>query len=117
MKMPPDPEWYAEKAKLEDGCDVSAGLPPYIPGFVPSDADRFYNGIVVKMQIEMQRKDATIKKLCDALQWMVDNDETNEGDRPLEQYNGQTWNEINAYWIDGLNRARAALAEARGEEG
>lgn len=43
MKMPPDPEWYAEKAKQEDGCDVSAGLPPYIPGFAPSDADIYYN--------------------------------------------------------------------------
>lgn len=49
MKMPPDPEWYAEKAKQEDGCDVSAGLPPYIPGFAPSDADIYYNIQIVRL--------------------------------------------------------------------
>jgi len=50
-------------------------------------------------------------RLREALQWMVDNDETNEGDEPLYDKGGRSWNEINAYWIDGLNRARAALKE------
>lgn len=54
---------------------------------------------------------AEIERLREALQWMVDNDETNEGDEPMEEFGGQSWNEINAYWIDGLNRARAALGD------
>ncbi len=58
--------------------------------------------------IETQARE--IEQLRVALQWMVDNDETNEGEEPMEEFGGQSWNEINAYWIDGLNRARAALA-------
>ena len=54
-----------------------------------------------------------IERLREALKWFVDNDETNEGDTPLPEYGGRSWNEINAYWIDGLNRARAALGEGR----
>lgn len=53
MKMPTDPNWYVKKAKLEDGCDVSAGLPPYIPGFVPSDADRHYERVIAKYQARL----------------------------------------------------------------
>lgn len=48
-------------------------------------------------------------RLREALQWFVDNDETNEGDTPLPEHGGRTWNEINSYWIDGLNRARDLL--------
>jgi hypothetical protein len=48
-------------------------------------------------------------RLREALQWFVDNDETNEGDTPMPEHGGRTWNEINAYWIEGLNAARAAL--------
>ena len=55
-----------------------------------------------------------IERLREALQWMVDNDETNEGDEPMDEFGGQSWNEINAYWIAGLNKARAAL---KGTEG
>src|SRR5690348_11491847 len=49
---------------------------------------------------------AAAPELLEALIWMVDNDETNEGDTPMPDQGGATWNEINAYWIDGLNRAR-----------
>ena len=52
--------------------------------------------------------------LLDALKWMVENDDTNEGDMPLDHLNGQTWDEFNAYWIDGLTRARTAIAKAEG---
>ena len=48
-------------------------------------------------------------RLRESLQWFLDNDETNEGDVPMPEYGDRTWNEINEYWIDGLNRARAAL--------
>ena len=60
---------------------------------------------------EIERLRAERDRLREALQWMVDNDETNEGDEPLYDKGGRSWNEINAYWIDGLNRARAALKE------
>jgi len=33
------------------------------------------------------------------------------GDEPIEYIGGRTWNEVNAYYIDGLNRALAALKE------
>ena len=58
---------------------------------------------------EIDRLKAEVEGLREALQWMIDNDETNEGDEPMEDFGGQSWNEINAYWIEGLNRARAAL--------
>lgn len=57
---------------------------------------------------------AAAPELLEALKWMVENDETNEGDVPLPKHNGQTWNEINEFWIAGLNRARAAIAKAEG---
>ena len=53
---------------------------------------------------------ATVAALVDALEWMITNDDTNEGDTPMPELGGQTWDEFNAYWIEGLNRARAALA-------
>jgi hypothetical protein len=49
-------------------------------------------------------------RLREALLWFIENDETNEGDTPLPEHGGKTWNEINAYWIDGLRKAKAALA-------
>jgi hypothetical protein len=58
---------------------------------------------------------ASAPELLEALEWMVANDETNEGDTPMPEYGGRSWNEINAYWLDGLNRARAAIAKARGQ--
>ena len=60
--------------------------------------------------IETQARE--IERLREALQWMVDNDETNEGDEPIDEFGGRSWNEINAYWIAGLNKARAALGES-----
>jgi hypothetical protein len=54
-------------------------------------------------------------ELLEALQWMVENDDTNEGDEPLDHLGGATWNEFNAYWIEGLNKARAAIAKARSQ--
>jgi hypothetical protein len=60
---------------------------------------------------EIERLRAERDRLREALQWMVDNDDTNTGDEPLYDHGGLSWNEINAYWIAGLNRARAALGE------
>jgi len=58
---------------------------------------------------------AAAPELLEALQWMVANDETCEGDEPLNDHSGVTWNEINSFWIGGLNKARAAIAKATGE--
>jgi hypothetical protein len=64
---------------------------------------------------EIANLEAERDRLREALQWMVDNDETNEGDAPMPELGGQSWNDINAYYIDGLNRARAALKETGDE--
>lgn len=58
--------------------------------------------------------DELIAELLACLKWMVENDETNEGDEPLEGHHGATWNELNAYWIDGKRRAEAVIAKAEG---
>ena len=67
-----------------------------------------------KQRVERQAQH--ILNLRTALQWMVNNDETNQGDWPLEAHGGHTWNELNGYWIDGLNRAKAALDEDSGDD-
>lgn len=48
---------------------------------------------------EIESLRAREERLREALQWYIDNDETNEMD------------EENAFWIAGRERARAALAE------
>lgn len=58
---------------------------------------------------------ASVHALLESLIWMVENDDTNEGEAPVESLGYQSWNDYNAYWIEGLNRARAAIAKARGE--
>jgi hypothetical protein len=64
---------------------------------------------------ELRRLHEANAELLEALKWYVENDETNEGDDPLEKSErineGETWNSINAFWIEGLNKARAAIAK------
>jgi hypothetical protein len=64
---------------------------------------------------ELERLYEANQAMLSALKWMVENDETNEGDQPVESLGGQSWNEYNAYWIDGLNKARAAIAKGEKE--
>ena len=71
---------------------------------------------LVHTEQRVERQARHILNLREALQWMVDNDKTYEGDEPLERHGGRTWNELNAYYIAGLNRARAALAEESGDD-
>jgi hypothetical protein len=69
------------------------------PSLLPEDAENL-------------RLIAAAPELLEALIWMVENDETCEGDEPLRDHHGLTWNEINAEFIAGLNKARAAIAKA-----
>lgn len=69
------------------------------------------------MQDDKATKDEVIRELVEALQWYIENDETNEGSEPIRNpyrpsLNGQTWDEINGYWIAGKRRAEAALRKA-----
>lgn len=50
-------------------------------------------------------------KSKNALQWYIENDEVNEGDIPLEQFGGQTWDELNAFWIKGKHTAKEVVKE------
>lgn len=54
-----------------------------------------------------------VARLIEALEWYIENDDTNEGDTPLCDHNGLTWNEINREWLEGKQRAIAAIARAR----
>ena len=85
-------------------------------GVFGSDETKTDTVIHAHMQVaaaEIERLRTENAALRAALQWMVDNDETNEGDEPMPEYGGQTWNGINAYYIAGLNRARDALGQGR----
>lgn len=55
----------------------------------------------------------TLELALEALEWMVENDDTNEGDEPIDRLGGQSWNEYNSYWLDGLNNARASITALR----
>ena len=50
-------------------------------------------------------------KMVESLKWFISEDETNRGDEPMSEYGGRSWNEINAYWIAGLDNAIAILEE------
>lgn len=74
----------------------------YLPdGWLAFEGWRFYTTVTTP---------DTVAALVEALEWMIANDDTNEGDTPLPEHGNRTWNEINEYWIDGLNKARAVLA-------
>jgi hypothetical protein len=65
------------------------------------------------LEAEATRLHSVNAELLEALKWMVANDDTNEGEDPVERLGGQSWNEYNSYWIDGLNKARSAIAKAQ----
>ena len=77
----------------------------------PSRGSPRWSDTMDKAADEIERLLAERDRLREALKWFIDNDETNEGDAPLPEHGGRSWNDINAYWIDGLNRARTALKE------
>ena len=59
---------------------------------------------------------ARISELEEVLSWYVDNDDTNEGDQPVEHLGGLTWDEVNAPWIGMLRRAEALLGRQQDDD-
>ena len=58
----------------------------------------------------IEELEAKLAEAADVIEWFIVNDETNEGDEPMPERGNRSWNEINGYWIDGLNRGRSLLA-------
>ena len=71
-------------------------------------------GLGTGKEQSLARLIAAAPDLLEALVWMVENDDTNEGDTPINRFGGASWNDVNAHWIKGLNKARAAIAKATG---
>lgn len=94
-------EWTGERLigsdLYSDGCHED------VIGFEPFEGHNFGYGPHIRSNKALI---SAAPELLEALEWMVANDETNEGDE---------WEEINRFWIDGLNRARAAIAKAKGQ--
>lgn len=61
-------------------------------------------------KLEMTDKEK-IEEACAIIRWFVENDETNQGDEPLEQFGGDSWDDINAYYIEGLRKANKFLRD------
>ena len=43
-------EWLEKRAALEGDSEISAGIPTYVPPFIPSDADRYYSAVIGQYQ-------------------------------------------------------------------
>lgn len=101
-KHTPGP-WSVTGKQFSGSVRVSAGSGSDLNGLVAiCDA-----GDYARSKVEgaaNARLIAAAPELLEALVWMVANDDTNEAD------------EGNAYWVDGLHRARAAIAKATGEK-
>lgn len=64
----------------------------------------------------LEAQEARIAELEACLKWFIDNDETNEGEEPMAEYGGRSWDEMNAFWLDGRNRARSALSKPQEQD-
>jgi hypothetical protein len=74
LKLEITKEWLEKRAALEGDSEIGAGLPTYVPPFIPSEADRYYGAIIAKMQAalashtsSLAEKDARIAELEAAL--------------------------------------------------
>ncbi|MFK0330875.1 hypothetical protein ACIQUB_07105 [Rhizobium sp. NPDC090275] len=63
MKLPITKEWLEKRAALENGHEISAGKPDYVPGFVPSAADRHYSMLIEIYDARIAELQATIDRL------------------------------------------------------
>ena len=92
----------------ENRCEPPPETPNYVVHVSDDAAGIQWRGI--RYRLSALTPPATVAALVEALEWMITNDDTNEGDTPMPELGGQTWDEFNASGIEGLNRARAALA-------
>ena len=65
MKLDITKEWFEQKAAKEGDLEIGAGLPTYVPPFIPSEADRYYGRIITNMQAEIDTLKMGIKRLSD----------------------------------------------------
>lgn len=65
MKLDITKEWLEKLAAAEGDEDPTTGKPEYIPGFVPSAADRHYGRIIAAYQARVSELEAGIKRLSD----------------------------------------------------
>lgn len=49
MNMNLTKEWFEKMTALEGELEIGAGVPDYLPGFIPSDADKHYGALVEKL--------------------------------------------------------------------
>lgn len=68
MKMPIDKEWFEKRAAAEGDHAIGAGNPEYIPGFIPSDADRHHDRIASGLLSRIARLEADNLRMLKALE-------------------------------------------------
>ena len=79
-------------------------------------AERNYVNDVVNTYVEQVKElEAKLAKAVEHIEWFISEDETNRGDEPIDSLRGQTWNEVNAYWLENLDDAIAFVEELKKE--
>lgn len=58
MKLPIDKEWFEKRAAAEGDLEIGAGLPTYVPPFIPSDADRYYGAVIARLHARIAELEA-----------------------------------------------------------
>lgn len=58
MKLEITKEWFEKAAAREGDLDATTGRPEYLPGFVPSAADRYYGGVIAKLTARIAELEA-----------------------------------------------------------
>ena len=71
-------------------------------------------GVEALREIPAAQPSPDVAALVEALEWYISEDDTNEGDDPMPDHGNRSWDEINAYWIEGKRKAIAALARVKG---
>lgn len=65
-------EWLEQKAALEGDSDPTTGTPTYIPGFIESEADRYYSAVISKLQARIAQLEASVDTTDRAWRDMAD---------------------------------------------
>lgn len=58
MNMPIDKEWFEKRAAAEGDLEIGAGLPTYVPPFIPSEADRYYGAVIARLHAHIAELEA-----------------------------------------------------------